>query len=153
MPIAAALSFLGAVMVAAVFYLAQQAAMPSGLQTVGVLLENMGPILKLVLFLILAAGVATLVIGPSQISKRENGDGSWLKVMAIGAPALGLLAALRQGLIIRQAMVATGTTNLKVIAPSLAEAALVAAAGLMVGALAAALMAAIKLQRDRKAAV
>ena len=153
MPIAAAMSFLGALMIGAVFYLTQVAAMPGGLRALGILLLDMSPTLKIAMFLIVGLGVTTLTLGPPQIRKGADGDGSQLRWLAIGATALGLLAAARQGLIIRQAMAETHTTNLQVIAPSLAEAALVAAAGLMVGALAATLSAAIAMQRARKAEV
>lgn len=151
MPIAAAMSFLGALMIGGVFYLAQEAAMPSGLQAIWILLQDMSPTLKVALLLIAIVGVAALAVGAPQLKKAEA-DGSLLWSLAIGAPALGLLAATRQGLIIRQAMTITHTTNLKVIAPSLAEAALVAGAGLMVGALGATLIAAIAMQRARSAA-
>jgi len=145
--IAMAWGLIGASLLAAAFYLAHEAEMPAGAQALGILFLDMGPLEKLSLMLIVVAGIAVLFAGASAVNRKPPPSrDSFLSLGALGLPALGLLAAARRGLVIHQAVLATHTTNFKIIAPSLAEAVLVAAVGVMAGAIAAALAAAVELR-------
>lgn len=77
-----------------------------------------GPTTKLSLALLIAAAMVVSVLAV----KRHAGEGprsGALFVIGVVVPGLGLLAALYDGLLIKQASDATGVTDLHVLAPSI----------------------------------
>jgi hypothetical protein len=77
---------------------------------------------------------------------RSEAPPDVLFAIAVAAPALGLLVAAYEGLNIYRAASRLHVTNVAVIAPTVAEALLVASVGLLVGATAAALSAVLTIQ-------
>lgn len=117
------------------------AGMPANpLTTLGILTVQTSSVSKLALMLLAMQAIVILITAVPRLIKRQSeGDGSLLTVFSLVAPGLGLAASLLAGLSVLIAMQQTHTTNLMVIAPSLAEATTPLALGLLVGALAAAL--------------
>jgi hypothetical protein len=120
------------------------AGMPANpLTTLGILLGQASSVTKLVLLLLAIQAIVILIVAvPRLIKPERDGDRSLLTAFSFVPPGLGLAASLLAGLSVLIAMQQANTTNLTVIAPSLAEAMTPLALGLLVGALAATLRAA-----------
>lgn len=93
------------------------------------------PTTKLSLALLIAMALVVSVLAV----KRRAGDGprsGALFVIGVVVPGLGLLAALYDGLMIKQASDATGITDLHVLAPSILGVLLLLGLSLIVAAIA-----------------
>lgn len=113
------------------------AGMPANpLATLWILISQAGPLSKLAYLLLTGVAIWIGLLAP-----RPSRDPSALMVLGLLAPGLGLAASLMAGLTIRIVMVQTHTTELMVIAPSLAEALAPFSIGLLLGAVALALKA------------
>lgn len=106
------------------------------LSIIGTLLADADPIAKVALFLVVGCLAAITVVGGSTLFRSSRGSSDGLMVLGWIAPGVGVLAAIYGGLNIRTAVVRTNTTNLMVIAPSVAEVILIAGISLLVGGLA-----------------
>jgi hypothetical protein len=102
---------------------------------IGMLLLDADPIAKLALLVILGSLAFVVVSGGSALVRPQGGPSDGLVILGWIAAGLGVLTGLYGGMNIRAAMVRTNTTNLMVIAPSVAEVMLIAGIGLFVGAL------------------
>jgi hypothetical protein len=139
--VAAALGIAGAILVLGAIGLAEWAGLRGGLgQVIATLFLDSKPTTHLAYVVLLINLVAVLVVGALAWLKRpREASSEALTVLSFTPPDLGLATAAYAGFTIHQAMVATGTTKLQIIAPGLAEAILVLGAGVLVGATAAAL--------------
>ncbi|UDF02196.1 hypothetical protein [Asticcacaulis sp. AND118] len=93
------------------------------------------PTTKLSLALLIAAAMVVSVLAV----KRRAADGprsAALFVIGVVGPGLGLLAALYDGLMIKQASDATGVTDLHILAPSILGVLLLLGLSLIVAAIA-----------------
>ena len=133
----------GVLLLGGAVLLASWAGLPGGLGVLGLLFMDADPIVKLVMMLLGPTCLAVLVMGAVELVRNPpRGPSDGLGVLAYTAAGAGLLAALYGSINIYLAVMATGTRNLKVVAPSVSEMMLAAGLGLLVGAVAAALNAA-----------
>jgi len=115
------------------------AGMPANpLATLAILVLQAGALAKLFYLLLTGLGIWIAVLGVSVLTKGRSGDPSLPGILALLSMGLGLLATLLAGISIGRAMQQTNTSDLMVIAPSLAEALTPLAIGLLLGAFATA---------------
>jgi hypothetical protein len=132
----------GALLLAGAIGLGIWAGMPANpLATLGILVLSAGPLTKLAYLLLTGLGVWIAVLGVTSLARGRTGDPSLLSVLSLLPLGVGLFATLLTTLSIARAMQATQTSDLFVIAPSLAEALAPLGVGLLLGAVAAALKA------------
>ncbi|PTS88166.1 MULTISPECIES: hypothetical protein [unclassified Caulobacter] len=136
---AVAFSVLGTGLLGFAYGLAVWAGMPANpLATLGMLLGYSGALIKLALMVLGLQLIAILAVAvPRLLKPSVDPDRSLLTVFSFLPPGVGLAASLLDGLTILNVMQRTNTTSLMVIAPSLAEAIMPLALGLLIGALAA----------------
>ena len=136
------LGLAGIALLSSAIGLAIWAGMPSNpLTTLGILTGQAGPISKLVFVLLIAQAIGIAVLAVRAATGRGSSDPTALTILSFVPPGLGLAATLFGGLAIRVAVERTHTTELVVVAPSLAEVMTPLAFGLLVGTAAAALRA------------
>ncbi|KQY35582.1 hypothetical protein ASD38_03215 [Caulobacter sp. Root487D2Y] len=132
----------GALLLVGAIGLGIWAGMPANpLATLGILVLSAGALTKLVYLVLFGLGIWIAILGATSLAKGRSGDPSLLSVLTLLPPGLGLLATLLTGLSIVRAMQNTHTSDLFVIAPSLAEALAPLGVGLLLGAVPAALKA------------
>ncbi|MBO9559051.1 MAG: hypothetical protein J7515_10750 [Caulobacter sp.] len=126
------------------------AGMPANpLTTLGLLVLSAGALTKLIYLVLIGLAIWIAALGVACLTKGRADDPSLLSTLSLLPPGLGLAATLFSALSIARAMQATHTTELIVIAPSLAEALAPLAVGLLLGALAATLRARFPTQASR----
>jgi hypothetical protein len=133
----------GAALLAAVFMLASEGRLEGDpLSLLGQLFLDADPIAKLMMMLVIAAAVITTIVGASGLVRPAGAPSAALTTLSWVCPLMGLLAGAYVAANTYSAVQRLHVTRLAVYAPSLAEGALAAAAGALVGALAAGLNAA-----------
>jgi hypothetical protein len=125
------------------FLLAAQQQATIGVVSLGSVIFTGGPLSNLVTLALAAAVVVMAILATTTLPGRKAPP-DLLFGIAFGAPGLALLAGGREWMVIRETARRLHVTNARVPAPSMAEALLVIALGLLTGALAAALFALAK---------
>jgi hypothetical protein len=132
----------GALLLVGAIGLGIWAGMPANpLATFGLLVLSAAPLTKLIYLLLTGLGIWIAVLGVASLAKGRSDAPSALSILSLAPPGLGLAATLLTALSIVRAMQATNTSDLFVIAPSVAEALAPLGVGLLLGAVAAALKA------------
>ncbi len=125
----------GGVVLAGALGLGIWAGMPANpLTTFGILVLSAGILTKMVYLGLVGLAIWIAALGVACLTKGRADDPSALAILSFLPPGLGLSATLLAALSIARAMQATHTTELVVIAPSLAEALAPLGVGLMLGA-------------------
>lgn len=129
----------GILLVLSAIALGAWAGMPANpLAVLGILLSQAGPLAKLVLLWLAVLAVVIAIMGAARRARGgRSGNRSRLTVLSVMAPGLGLASTVLSCLTIRGLMERTGVSDLRIIAPSLAEAIMPLGLGLLVGAAAA----------------
>lgn len=137
------LALLGAFLLVLAIALGIWAGMPANpLATLKILVLSSGPFAKLAYLLLTVLGIWITILIVAWFAKgRRSSDPSALALLSLAPPGLGLAATLMTAVSVVTAMQRTRTTELMVVAPSLAEALAPLAIGLLLGAAAAALKA------------
>ena len=118
------------------------AGMPANpLTTFGILVLSAGPMVKLAYLLLTGLAIWLAVLGVTSLAKGRAENPSALSILSLAPPGVGLLATLYTVLVILRVMQDTHTSDLIVIAPSLAEALAPLGVGLLLGAVATTLKA------------
>jgi hypothetical protein len=110
---------------------------PNPLTTLLILVGQAMVLPKLVYLLLFGQVIWIAVLGLGVLKGRSEPDTTALTILSFAPPGLGLAATLLSCLYVHVAMENTHTTELRVVAPSLAEALAPFAIGLLVGAAAA----------------
>lgn len=119
------------------------AGMPANpLTALGLIVGYSGALSKLCYPLLAGLAIWALVLVALRLAGRTLKDQSLLTILSLVPPAIGLSVSFLTGLTILRVAAQTHTTDLVVIAPSLAEAITPLAFGLLIGAVAATLKAA-----------
>lgn len=137
--LAIVLSLLGLALLCTAVALAQWAYMRGGpAALLWSLFLDLPPSSKVLAIPLLIYAPIVLILGCAQLRKGgESGPSSTLLTLSVVPVGAGLMVAALQGLNVYIAVERTHTTNLRVIAPSVAEAVLLIALGLLAGAAAA----------------
>jgi hypothetical protein len=137
------LALLGAFLLVLAIALGIWAGMPANpLATLKILVLSSGPFAKLAYLVLTFLGIWIAILVVAWFAKgRRSSDPSALALLSLAPPGAGLAATLMTALSIGRVMQQTHTTELMVIAPSLAEALAPLAIGLLLGAAAAVLKA------------
>ena len=133
----------GAALLAAVFMLASEGRLEGDpLSLLGQLFLDADPIAKLVMMLVIVAAVIVTIVGASGMVRPAGAPSPLLAMLGWACPLIGVLAGVYVAANTYSVVQQLHVTRLAIYAPSLAEGALAAAAGVLVGALAAGLNAA-----------
>lgn len=132
------LGLVGAAMLAGVFVLAAKAEFTGDpLYILFQLFLDADPIAKLVLLVLAPSLIFITVVGLFGLIRQPGPPSDLLTGLSYACPVAGLAAGAYAAFNAYTAAMRVHVTDFRVVAPSLAEATLVAAAGLLVGALAA----------------
>lgn len=132
------LGLVGAAMLAGVFVLTAKAELTGDpLYILSQLFLDADTLAKLVLLALIPSLIFVMIVGVSGLVRRSGSPSDGLAVFSFACPLAGLAAGAYAASNTYTAAMRVHVTDFRVVAPSLAEATLVAAAGLLVGALAA----------------
>jgi len=131
------LAVLAVVVIGLMVWLAHDAGVPLGLSVYA----NSSFTARIFDLALTAMLAVVLVLGLTSLAKPAAPAAPFLAFMSWGGPLLGLLAGLREGSVIWFTVKIAQTTQFRAIAPTLVEALLMPAIGLIAGALASAFIA------------
>lgn len=119
--------------------------------TLGTVLGDAAPSMKLVMIALIVAMIAALVVTVRKLMSGPHlsGGSTYLSALRLGAPLLGLLGAAFNSLMMFVALANFGPQPINVLAPGFAEAAFLLLLGLIVGVVAVICHWAVEARVDR----
>lgn len=114
------------------------AALAAGRLTPTTIFFDAAPLMKLVMFLLIIATLAAVVVAVRKVLSGPSlsGGSTFLQALRLGGPLIGLLGAAFNALMINIGIANVGDVSYAVLAPGMAEAAFLFLLGLIAGVVA-----------------